>query len=274
MPSTYFNADRLNADFYPEGSSWLREFSRDKESAFCQVCSRKFVLSNMAQSSVKSNSSGSKHLKNIAAMRKSVNISNMFKEVSKNGANGDQSIEHHSQWVSHTDAESAAIQSDIPLSSVKLTARISPPDYGMTNTMLKKDVIWALSFSSAHWSNHQAESIAKSFPIIFEDCKILAKFSVGKDKLRYMVNHGLYLHFKEKLDENIDSADFLAVSFDEAVNEISQKCRMDKHIRYINKKTGLTETRYLNSEFLCVSKNYYFTKYLGYKQILKFQNLS
>ena len=252
MPKyTYFNKDWLNPDLHPDWSTWLREVPGDKSSALCHVCSKKFNLSNMAITSIKSHSSGKKHVQNLAALQKTVNISDMFRNKSSDvGSRDGTSAQPCIQPVNQANSVPEAVSQP-----AKLAGRVSLSEYGMSNIMLKKEVIWCLSASSAHLSNRQAECIAKSFPLIFEDSPIAQKFGVGKDKLGYMVNHGLFPHFKEKLYDDISSAEFIAVSFDEALNKVAQKTQMDVHVRYVNTKTGLTETRYLDSEFLLESKS-------------------
>ena len=62
------------------------------------------------------------------------------------------------------------------------------------------------------------------------------KFSLGKDKARYMIIYGIYPAFKQKLKVVTDVSPCYSVSFDESLNKNQQKCQMDVNLRYWNDK--------------------------------------
>ena len=72
--ATYFNKEWYDQQLHPEWSTWLRETSGKSDRAMCLACSKTFALSNMAVQSIKSHSTGMKHIKNLDAMNKSVPI--------------------------------------------------------------------------------------------------------------------------------------------------------------------------------------------------------
>ena len=66
---------------------------------------------------------------------------------------------------------------------------------------------------------------------------------LSKNKLKY-INHGHTPYFKNILTEDLGSADFLPVCFDESINKTTQNCVMDLVLRYwdnIEKKKDLTQ---------------------------------
>ena len=85
---------------------------------------------------------------------------------------------------------------------------------------------------------------------MFPDSAIPEKFSLGKDKVRYMVIYGICPAFKQKLENMINTSPWYSVSFDESLNKDQQKCQMDVNIRYRNDETNIAETSYLGSKFL------------------------
>ena len=88
------------------------------------------------------------------------------------------------------------------------------------------------------------------FKCMFPDSAIPAKFTLGKDNVRYMVIYGLFPAFKRKLKTMINTSSWISVSFDESHNVHQQKCQMDVNVRYWNDKTNCAETSYFNSKFL------------------------
>ena len=60
------------------------------------------------------------------------------------------------------------------------------------------------------------------------------KFSLGKDKARYMIIYGIYPAFKEKLKSMINNSLWYSVYFDENLNKNQQNFQMDVNLRYWN----------------------------------------
>lgn len=55
--------------------------------------------------------------------------------------------------------------------------------------------------------------------------KIAQQIQLGRDKVGYVINHGLNSYFKEELMDKLDSASFYSVLFDESLNKIAQRDR-------------------------------------------------
>ena len=85
---------------------------------------------------------------------------------------------------------------------------------------------------------------------MFPDSDIVAKFSLGKTKCRYMILFGLAPYFKNALIKDINNSLYYSLSFDKSLNSIVQKCQMDINIRYWDSKEKKVKTRYLDSQFL------------------------
>ena len=77
--ATYFTKEWCDPKVHPEWATWLREASGESDKAMCLACSKTFALSNMAVQSIKSHSTGKKHLKNLDAMNKSVPITSFVR---------------------------------------------------------------------------------------------------------------------------------------------------------------------------------------------------
>ena len=85
---------------------------------------------------------------------------------------------------------------------------------------------------------------------MFPDSAIPGKFSLGKDKVRYMIIYGVYTAFEQNLKSMINSSPWYSVSFDESLSKSKQKCYMDVNLRYWNGKKNIVETSYLDSKVL------------------------
>ena len=62
---------------------------------------------------------------------------------------------------------------------------------------------------------------------MFPDSAIPDKFSLGKDKAKYIIIYGTYPAFKQNLKSMIYNAPWYSVSFDENRNKNRRKCQMD-----------------------------------------------
>ena len=51
---------------------------------------------------------------------------------------------------------------------------------------------------------------------------VLSKFQMGRTKLQYVINHGLFPHFKQMILDEILKSPFLSVLYNESLNESIQ----------------------------------------------------
>ena len=84
---------------------------------------------------------------------------------------------------------------------------------------------------------------------MFPDSEIVKLFSMGPDKLRYVVNHRLAPHFQQILKDNVSQSDCFVMLFDESVNDVTQTCKMDLMIRYWGDGDKKVKVRFWDSRF-------------------------
>ena len=101
-----------------------------------------------------------------------------------------------------------------------------------------------------HLSCNLCSDIKELFNVMFPDSDIVAQFSLGKTKRRYMILFGVAPYFKNALIKDINNSLYCSLSFDESLNSIVQKCQMDTNIRHWDDKEKKVKTRYLDSQFL------------------------
>ena len=101
-----------------------------------------------------------------------------------------------------------------------------------------------------HLSYNLYSNIKELFNVMFPDSNIVAQFSLGKTKCRYMILFGLAPYFKNALIKDNNNSLYYSLSFGESLNSIVQKFQTDIHIRYWDNKEKKVKTRYLDSQFL------------------------
>ena len=197
---------------------------------------------------VQSHAVGVKHKRNLESIRKSVDIQNFIKppppppKARSSGPGNSLNFPSVSSSISPNISTASKSSANAGRTTMK--------DYGFSNKLLEKEVLWCLAASSANLSNRQAEKFSKSFSSIFDDSKLAEKFSVDKDKMAYICSHSLYPYFREGVEDKFSTADFFSVSYDELLNKVVQKTQMDVHARYVDPADGLAKTRYLTFQFL------------------------
>ena len=74
--------------------------------------------------------------------------------------------------------------------------------------------------------------------------------TLARTKTMYSTNFGLGPYVKELLQNQISESPFIAVSYDESLNDVLQKGQLDFIIRYWDESASRVSTRYWNSTFL------------------------
>ena len=114
--------------------------------------------------------------------------------------------------------------------------------YIANDATTESEIIWCLHSVISHFS---ARSASSSIPVIARMCRdsqIANSMKLGKDKIRYMITHGIAPYFRKLLVEDINAAPNYVAMFDESMNKISQKGQMDIAVRYVREYR--VQTRY------------------------------
>lgn len=113
------------------------------------------------------------------------------------------------------------------------TIAAAPPgldSFISTDSMTIAEVIWCLKVVSSRFSYRSCSDLP--FAQMFPDSRIAQKFSMGYNKMSYVIAFGLAPHFSNHLMQLVKKCDSFTVHFDEAFNRISQKSQMDIHLRF------------------------------------------
>ena len=88
------------------------------------------------------------------------------------------------------------------------------------------EIRWTLQTVLKGFSNNSANNVTALFKAIFPDSPT-AQFSLGADKLRYVMVHGITPYCYEMLKKEVGASDFYTVMFDESLSSVTQSSQMD-----------------------------------------------
>ena len=101
-----------------------------------------------------------------------------------------------------------------------------------TSDKVKAEIVWSLFTVTRGFSNNSAKDLNATLEKMFPDSTIASEFQLGPDKLKYLTNWGLAPFIREQLKGDLDKAEYITVSFDESLNEVTQTCQMDIVLRF------------------------------------------
>ena len=110
--------------------------------------------------------------------------------------------------------------------------------------------MWAIYCVENGFSNNSVDGFGDVLKRMCQTDPVSSKFQMGRTKLQYLVNHGLFPHFKQMILDEILKSPFMAVLFDESLNDSIQKSEMDILVRYWNAGENKVIVRYWTSKFL------------------------
>ena len=93
-------------------------------------------------------------------------------------------------------------------------------------------VVWAVYCVKSGFSNNSVDDFGDGLKRMCQTDPVSSKFQMGRTKLHYEINHGLFPHFKQMILDEILKSPFMSVLYDNSLNESIQKSEMDIHVRY------------------------------------------
>jgi hypothetical protein len=102
----------------------------------------------------------------------------------------------------------------------------------------------------SNWSYRSTDDMADILRLMFPDDPVCKDMTLGKDKLSYVISHGLGPYFHDVLLSDIkNSNSFMTLALDETTTAQTKK-QLDMHIRYWSESANQVVVRYLASEFM------------------------
>ena len=115
-------------------------------------------------------------------------------------------------------------------------------------------------------SLNSCKQIVDLFRSMFPDSSVAKGFTLRPSKCSYVICHGIAPFFKTLLLDELKEASFYVMSYDEALNHITQTDQMDLIVRFWDNNKKRVQVRYFDSGFL---------GHTGAKQLLeKFHELT
>lgn len=207
----------------PQFKDWIRAH-KCPTFAFCRLCNVDINIGSMGASALTSHAASKKH--QLATKPGQPSVQRFF-------------------GVQHSRTDNKAGCSNTSMKNTESST--------FKATSGQAEVLWALYSVEKHNSLRSTSDCGSIFKLMFPNDQAAQHFSLGKDKLSYMVDYGLAPYFRNELSKTLGTSVF-SVSFDESLNKITQSSQMDIHIRFWDEASDQVITRYWTSEFLLKAK--------------------
>ena len=225
---TYFDTKWLNDDIF---KGWLKRGSTNTTFK-CKVCKEKKnerVLGDMGVQALK------KHLKSTSHQDNYSSYLSTFSFFKAKGSSADQQ-------------QSASASDVISVDPIPIADPI--PSMLTKTSKTEAEIIYALHCVKQGYSDNSLDDFSDIMSAMFTDSTIAKEITLGRSKVKYIVNHGLYPYFKDLLKEDVSKAPYLVVMFDESLNKSVQRSEMDIMIRFWSDEENKVRVRYWDSSFL------------------------
>ena len=188
-------------------------------------------VSNMGETAIKSHMKGKKHIQKSppAQSSKSSDSFSAFRVPNPEKPKPSQSSESPSS--------SKTVQKSLDILVAK-------------DNFLSAEIRWVLKCVQSRYSQRSCHDIQELLNIMFPGHILIEKFTIGRTKCAYILNHGLAPYFADLLPEEVKRSPKYRLSFDESLNKKMQKGQMDILVRFWDCEKHMAQTRYHNSEFL------------------------
>ena len=150
-------------------------------SAYCKLCYNTIDLKSGGSNALDSHQKGQKH-QEFEETRKTNSMKLFLSSQSSKSFNVNQKegpLSHQSSLKSARVGPSEVQEG--PLST-----------FVLDKNTLNAEAVWCLNVVKSHHSLRSYDSLKNLFKVIFPDSAIPEKFSLGKDKVRYMIIYGIY----------------------------------------------------------------------------------
>ena len=112
------------------------------------------------------------------------------------------------------------------------------------------EIIWALNCVVKGYFDRWNDNFDDMFRAMCPTSPKVKYFKIERNRLKYVVNHGLYPYFREELDRDIDKLPFITIMFDESLNEIAQQSEMDVFVCFWDIDRHNVISQFYDSRFL------------------------
>lgn len=237
----------LDSEKFPEFHLWLRKV-KDKNNEFdnfkalcclCKTGENEISLGNMGVAALRKHSKTQKHIVSERMFHSNTPLNSMLTAKKNHQPPVDEQVQldvsslpSTSVSTSKNPEKSIVTFSKQNLNQNNVNAFATLDNFVTSELVTKAEILYAPAQIVRKGSLRQFELVAELFPIMFPDSQIAKKMSIHKDKLSYVVTHGLGPYLQEELSTYVQKQKYFSISFDESLNKVSQKGQMDLVIRF------------------------------------------
>ena len=211
----------------PDFKNWLK--CKDSKAAFCVKCNKSIELSNIREQALRSHMKSKKHIKSTEPI-------NVF-------------FPPRTQPVITTTTEQSTVEPSVstpPVYQKQLTLVLN----SSSTEKRKAEFLWTLKCVRSDISTLSVEGVSELFEFMFSDSQIAKDFQMSRTTMTYLINFAIAPYFLEILICELKSCNYYSILLDESLNDITQTCQMDVHVRYCSSSKNQICVRYLDSKFM------------------------
>lgn len=243
-----FNVKWLRQPLYQD---WLQE-AASKHEAYCKYCSKTFAIGSMGASALRSHLRSGKHqelARTMVANTLDGYVANIVPPTSESTVTVPSSaiIPQSSECSTPS---SQGIQEQMQRSSTSCRSKLTSGflDCQFKDSITRAEILWCLHSVNCNHSLSSAGIAVDILRLMFPNEPIATHMSLARTKVGYTIVHGIAPFLEEHLRGEVCQSQCFSISFDEALNSISQRGQMDLYVRFwlANKVVA----RYFSSSFL------------------------
>ena len=214
---------------------WLKPVKGDKFKGFCCICNKKFNLSSMGITAVKSHSRGEKHIKKLVSKANVCSVNDFLpKPKAKSpqmqlqpGVSGQiqpqPGVSHFEEDTSQTHCNGTCdCCKKLFLMETEKAETTVMDNYISKDEALRSEILWLLKCVDCNFSFHSNMHVTELFCRMFKDSVLAERLTIGETKSMYIAVFGLAPYFQTVL-ENMMKDNMYVVMFDESPNRELQK---------------------------------------------------
>ena len=209
--------------------NWIKKDPNDDHSAYWKYCCKSFSVSGRGINHVQFHMNGSKD------KNKSPPSEGGQKILSFDPSQNSEEIKtgQAKTTVSSSNQKQSTISSSITKENV-----------------LRAEIFWALEILNYSYSLNSCAKKGKLFSAMFPDSNVAQNFQIASTMASYVTYYGLAPYFKEMLFDELKTASYIVLCFDESYNGVIKKGQLDVLVRYWDVRLNKVNTRYVKSEFM------------------------
>jgi len=217
--------EKVDSDGIPV-KRWLKQGS-NSSTFICTICKTdELTCGNKGWQSIERHMNNKKHRDNLKLIKE----------------NSTFVIRTESTTNQHQEASSS---STVPMISLAHHTK----NIGFTDQVTRAESLWAIYAARHGYSYRSCDDLGDLFRTMFPDSKIAEHYKMERNKLSYVISHGLGPFFHNDLVRDIKQCQRFVLCFDEQKNHQNSK-QLDLLIKYWSIEKQGVVTRYYKSIFL------------------------